>query len=283
MTRTKTALAVTIGAAALISIGAAAADARQPVPDPAVEVDRAHSSAPAIGPRTSEMRTVNISPCRIVDTRAGGGGRLAADTVRSYDARGTLSGQGGAGGCNVPASAEAIEANITAVDPSGSGWVRAKAYDGSPALHANTVLNYWLVGVTNGTQIPLCTGTCASDLTIGAFGAATDIVIDVTAYSVPPMYIVLDGEPSTPVVRSAKRMEFTTSTLTGEYLVSTTDGTQISGCGMNATAGSSDTTQAAFPEVNATVRAEDADTVRIRLVDETGASVDDDVVLTVDC
>ena len=261
-----------------------AASAQQ---DKGQDVGRAEGAAAVIGPRVSEMRTVNIEPCRIVDTRKGAGDRLAPNAVRSWDARGALSGQGGSSNCKIPASAEAIEANITAVDPGGSGWVRAKAYDGSASIPAGTILNYWLVGVTNGTSVPLCTGSCSKDLTVGNYGNSTDIVIDVTAYSVPPMYIVFDGDanetaPSN-VTLSAKRMEFVSDLGTGIYRVRSTDGTDVRGCAVNVTAGASDLANAAFTGVSADVVVRDTDLIDVFVADANGTSIDDDIMITVHC
>src|SRR5512140_847219 len=61
---------------------------------------------------------IALPPCRLVDTRGNGaplaGGWLPAATVRSY----TLTGV-----CNVPANAQAISVNATAVKPAGPGFL----------------------------------------------------------------------------------------------------------------------------------------------------------------
>lgn len=242
----------------------------------------------AVGPQVSELRTVAITPCRILDTRAGGGGRLAGGVARNYNARGaTITGQGGSANCNIPASAEAIEGNITAVNP-GSGFIRVEAFDGTPAIPAGTVVNYAGSGITNATTIPLCVGGgCSKDFSINTTGGSSDIVIDVTAYKVPPMYALIDGDgdggSSAPELKAAKRMGSLVDIGTGIYRVSTTDGTDIRGCSIQATPGISDTNQFTNDDLSAQFEMFSTSIVEITVSDDTGALVDSEVTVLVSC
>jgi len=127
------------------------------------------------------------APCRAVDTRQAAGQRFADGTVRSFriDGPGSLAGQGGsAQGCGIPTGVPAVELSITAVDPVGTGFLRAAPNDGSP--FRATVLNFVDgAGATN-------TGTAAlagfgpaetrTSLAIRNQGGPTDLVIDILGY-----------------------------------------------------------------------------------------------------
>jgi len=122
------------------------------------------------------------TPCRAADTRSGGGA-LTADMTRSFQVGGpgSLAAQGGAaGGCGVPDGAGAVEVAITAVAPSGSGFLRAFA--AGDAVPNATFVNYTSgVGITNTGTVPLAAaGTL--DLSVKNFGGTTQLVVDVLGY-----------------------------------------------------------------------------------------------------
>ncbi len=131
---------------------------------------------------------VAINPCRVVDTRVGGGGQFGPNVTRNYQIGGTGSGfatQGGkANGCGIPDGAKAVEASVTAVIPIGNGFFRAWPA-GTPAPNA-TFLNFTKSeGVTNTGALTLAaTGT--QDLTVKNFGGPSHYVIDVQGYFVKP-------------------------------------------------------------------------------------------------
>lgn len=269
-----------IAAGLLFAAGTVVAGAGQTEQAPPVGDGDAQRAA--VGPITSEMRTVAIEPCRIVDTRFGGGGRLSNET-RNFDARGALSGQGGASDCGIPSSAEAIEGNITAVDPGPKGFLRVKAFDGDANIPSGTVVNYAGSGITNATTIPLCVGACATDFSIGATGNSTHVVIDVTAYMVPPMFITFGGDDGNVTV-SAKRLQFNTDVGTGVYTFDVTDGTDISGCAFSGTAGESDDSNDQFDDDRIVgAHAIDKDTIEVTAVNSAGTAVDEDIMLVVHC
>lgn len=235
-----------------------------------------------VGPVISEMRTVAIEPCRIVDTRFGGGGRLNNET-RNFDARGALSGQGGASDCGIPSSAEAIEGNITAVDPGPKGFLRVKAFDGDDTIASGTVVNYAGSGITNATTIPLCVGTCTEDFSISATGNSTHVVVDVTAYMVPPMFAVFDGDVDNLLI-SGKRLAFNSENGEGEFFFDVTDGTDIRGCAMTATGGTSDDNQSgANAGDTVIVQADDKHSIVVTTTDADGSANGDDLMVVVHC
>ncbi|MDW7773244.1 MAG: hypothetical protein SCH71_10180 [Desulfobulbaceae bacterium] len=130
-----------------------------------------------------------LDPCRIVDTRTASGifsGPVSSGTVADYYARDSLeqadliAEQGGrAGGCGVPADAEAVVVNITATEQAGVGHLRA--YPWGIAIPGASILNFAGSNIANSTILPLCTTTCSYDFSIYA-SRSTHVVIDVMGY-----------------------------------------------------------------------------------------------------
>lgn len=128
---------------------------------------------------------VPLTPCRVLDTRSGGGGIFRPGDEDAFQVSGTgpaFAAQGGkAGGCGVdPTSAVAVEASITAVTPNGAGYLRAWPTDeGMPNA---TFLNYSKgQSITNTGAVTLSI-VFIDDLRLKNFGASTHVVIDVQGY-----------------------------------------------------------------------------------------------------
>ena len=126
---------------------------------------------------------VPVTPCRVVDTRLRGG-RLADREQRTFAVSGggsAFAAQGGkAGGCGIPAGAVAVEAAVTAVDPSGSGFARAWPV-GRPMPNA-TFLNI-AAGRSRTNTGALSLATAGSKhLALRNFGSTAHYVIDVQGY-----------------------------------------------------------------------------------------------------
>jgi hypothetical protein len=134
----------------------------------------------------------SLQPCRIVDTRAGGG-PLSPGVPRAFHVvgdDGDFPGQGGAaGGCGVPgflgeAQAQAVVFNFVAVRPAGVGNLRAWPSDRSAPTAS--VLNYAAVpgglNIANGITVAVRQDHEGGDLTIQADGSETHLVVDVVGY-----------------------------------------------------------------------------------------------------
>ncbi|WP_421118333.1 hypothetical protein ACE2AJ_13085 [Aquihabitans daechungensis] len=232
MTFTKKVAALVAAAAVIAGAGVAWAQTNQePGSDPIASGDTR-----ALGGTTPEATFVAITPCRIVDTRDGGG-KLQLNTPRSFEVRGGGAGfaaQGGqAGGCNIPSTASSVEVTITAVE-SGSGFLRAWP-DGGSQPEA-TFLNYTGVfNVSNTGSLKVCTVGCvAGDLRLRAFGTPTHVVVDVQGYYVQPMSAVMSAGGSR--VRSNRT---TAGTKTGTGLYAVTFERNVATCTMSATVGAS--------------------------------------------
>ena len=125
-----------------------------------------------------------ITPCRILDTRVGGGGRVGPDETRGYVVTGSgsqFATQGGkSGGCGIPDGAAAVQASVTATAPSGTGFLRVwPADEASPGA---TFLNFTGGQATTNTGSVTLAKAGSSDLKLKGFGSASDYVIDVQGY-----------------------------------------------------------------------------------------------------
>jgi hypothetical protein len=115
-------------------------------------------------------------PCRVLDTRTAGG-RLAAGDSRSLAVVDT-------GGCGVPPDAVAVEATITAVDPSGTGFLRA--WPSEATMPNATFLTFARRGATTNTgAIALRPGSDGPNLELRNYGKASHFVIDIQGWFLP--------------------------------------------------------------------------------------------------
>lgn len=165
----------------------AAAAAAGPEPRPAAAV-----TASALGSSLTDLVFVPLAPCRIIDTRLGSAGPLAAGETRDFQVAGVTEfpPQGGnQGGCGVPAgsaepNAPAVVINFVAVGPAGPGNLTAWAW-GQPQPNTG-VINYSNVpglNIANGVIVSIAgTNLVPADLRIRAGSAATHVVADVTGY-----------------------------------------------------------------------------------------------------
>lgn len=155
------------------------------------EITLRNAAEPALGSSLSELVFVPLAPCRIIDTRVGGGA-LAAGQIRDFQVAGIteFGPQGGTlGGCGVPPgsaepNAPAVVINFVAVGPAGPGNLVAWPW-GQPKPNA-AVINYSNVpglNIANGIVLPIAgTNLVPADIHIRAESAATHVVADVTGY-----------------------------------------------------------------------------------------------------
>jgi subtilisin family serine protease len=139
-------------------------------------------------PPPNGARYVPLAPCRLADTRVGGGGPLGVNGQRVLQVTGGGGGfaaQGGkAGGCAIPAGAVAVEAAVTVVDPSTNGFARAFAA-GASAPNATFVNHAKGQSTTNTGPLPLApAGT--QHLTLANYGGPAHYVVDAQGYYVDP-------------------------------------------------------------------------------------------------
>ncbi len=123
-------------------------------------------------------------PCRVVDTRSGGGALTTA--AREWQVRGSgpmFSAQGGvSSGCSIPADAAAVEATVAAVGPTRTGFFRAWPSDAAPpnATYLNFVSSR---SISNTGSVGL--GSDLLDLAVRNYGGTTHYVVDIQGTYVP--------------------------------------------------------------------------------------------------
>jgi hypothetical protein len=209
----KAAVAVVIVAMA-VSGGAAIARQSTDSDDPP-QTGTVNPAVKDIGNGITETKYIPISPCRIVDTRVGGG-QIAENVSRSFKVRGAsgFDAQGGSHtGCGIPTSASAMEVAVTTVEPTDRGYMRI--FPAGTTEPKATFINYSPYNPTNTGAVTLCATNCfAGDVTVKSHEAGTDLVMDVQGYYVKPMAALITYDSS---VITGSRVTGTAHPNTGGY------------------------------------------------------------------
>lgn len=177
--------------------GVAAAASGPPSPDhrgPRAQQDAITTLAAGANAAGTEQLFVPITPCRIVDTRAGGG-KLAANSARSFYVSGAtgFSGQGGKStGCDIPVGATGVAVSLTTTQASASG--RIVAYPSGVTTPNSTMLSYTSTANATSTPTVALTPGTARQMTVKSFSASTHLVIDVLGYYVQQMSALLNED-----------------------------------------------------------------------------------------
>jgi hypothetical protein len=137
---------------------------------------------------TEGLVYVALEPCTLVRTAGSLEGKMAADELRAFLARGAvdLSEQGGArGGCGVPAEAEVVAVSLRVAAAAGKGllWLWPSDQAPPPAPLADYAPSSAL---TVPTLLALCTEPgCASDFLAMTAKNAAHLRVDVLGYFAP--------------------------------------------------------------------------------------------------
>ncbi len=149
-------------------------------------------SKPKVGPTATDVVFVPINPCRIVDTRFGGGGFISQGSPRDFvyanPVGGTFASQGGsATNCGLAfasslLSPKAVAATVTVVNASGSG--NFVVYPAGSTPGTTSVLNYTAGQVLANTTVIVGAQGAAADFTVALNGPPhhADLVVDVVGY-----------------------------------------------------------------------------------------------------
>ncbi len=146
---------------------------------------------------TGALAFVGITPCRIIETRAGQGfslqagpPALVANATRTFQITGTVPGVPAQ--CGIPTAASAISVNFTVTGFAGQGDIRVFPAGGT--LPLTSILNYQLENIANATTVPLGpSGGGQKGIAVQADAAATDFIADVNGYYVPRPYTALES------------------------------------------------------------------------------------------
>ena len=221
--RTRWATMVTVAATAVV-LGMSSASATAPNPTPGPPLPPGfHTQAgrvldpSAIRPTTTETLFYPVAPCRVVDTRKGGGA-LANGGTGTYHVRGTTAfpQQGGtSGGCGIPASATAITANVTAAGASGGGYL--SGFAAGTAEPATNFISYNRgQNITANPTLPLA-AVLSPELSIRNHGSPVQVIIDVTGYYLPQIQGLLASNSG--VFDGTTRILSNTKVSSGTYRV----------------------------------------------------------------
>jgi len=137
----------------------------------------------ALGDANADLTYTPLVPCRILDTRAaGGGGPLAPNATRTFNGfAANFSTQGGtASNCAIPNGVAALAMNVYAVNPTNLGFI--KVWPANATEPAVSTVNYQ-VGITaiaTGALVPVDAAT--SNRFSAKSPATVDFIADVVGY-----------------------------------------------------------------------------------------------------
>ena len=192
---------LTMNAAGVIT-GTPTAATATPASITVTVADANNASAPAAhasytlsvgaGGGTTGLAFYPVTPCRVVDTRAGQGftGQFGPPSMTAGQTRGfTIP----ASGCNIPATAQAYSLNVTVVPPAGLGYLTIwPAGQSQPVVSTLNSSNGAILA--NAAIVPAGTGGGVSVFVTDA----TDLIVDIDGYFAPPAASALAFYPVTP-------------------------------------------------------------------------------------
>jgi len=139
------------------------------------------------GAQLGASKTYTVPPCRVLETRdLTGANRMAANSCRAIRVTGSALDQGAQDTCGIPPTATAVFMNIVAVNPTSGGFLSVFPFGWTPPL--TSTLNFGAgQTIAHGLLMPVCNAVpasaCEADLVLQNGPSATDIVIDVTGYT----------------------------------------------------------------------------------------------------
>ena len=167
----------------LVAGGAAAQSASSPNPAPSGSLGPSKSIV-LPGSPGSDFVFHAVAPCRILDTRYGGG--PLQNATRTFSARTGLAAQGGnASGCGIPTNAEAVQVNLGAVPVTSGGYVQGWE-TGKPQPLAS-LLNFGGAAIANMVTLPV---NSAEQFNLRVTGKA-NVFADVAGYYTKPAYVAV--------------------------------------------------------------------------------------------
>ncbi|SDO47479.1 hypothetical protein SAMN04515671_1054 [Nakamurella panacisegetis] len=214
---------VAVAGAIALAVGLSSASAGSPTP-PAAPPTASGGHTPAfqadphtVRPAKSETLFYPVTPCRIIDTRSGGG-FLNDNVPRSFYVTGTLGflPQGGTGGgCGIPAGATGITTNVTATNATMNGYLTGYPTGATPP-HTNFISTHPNLTLTANPTFALAAGN-NKPLTITNHLGKTQLIVDVTGYYIPQIEGLVT-ETSTPY-NSTSRILSSVRNSTGSFTV----------------------------------------------------------------
>ena len=272
-------LVVVLGLTAVIPASSAAtqsppltSDSR---PIAGLEAVRSFTAVPVgVMPNPSELLYVAVPPCRVADTRKGGG-LVVGGSTRTFHVTGTSGftpAGGTSGGCGIPAGAAAAAITVTGAGSTGSGFMTLFA-QGTPRPNVSQVSFTKGHNVSTPANGPLSAASGSVSLFTSG---ATHVLLDVSGYYTAPMAAFIDTDGT--VVAGTGRVLSSVRLGVGVYQV--TFDRSLKNCTSVATPWN-------YPKYTSSVEApyfSAPDSAVVRLYDIAGnAAVDHPFYLTVAC
>lgn len=212
--------AVTALTVLVASAGDAAAGGPPVTPPPVPRQSRADVHVASLTPASNTTSFVPIAPCRIADTRHGtgtNGKKLKKNNTRNLTVAGAtgFEQQGGkAGGCGIPATAQAVVLNAVVVSPSKKGSLKIW-----PTGLAEPSANFFYYGsfTTSGSGVVALPSGAQSGITVKNFTSTTNLELDVTGYYMPQMHGLV--APGGAIYSGSPSLLSATNPSTGVYTV----------------------------------------------------------------
>ena len=268
---TRTRRVAALGAATtMLAGGAAVAAVTASTPNPVP----AGASRSIVLPGTpgSDLTFHAVTPCRIVDTRFGGGPIF--NGTRTFNSSSGLAAQGGnAGGCGIPTNAQAIQVNLVTVPVGPStgylkGWETGQAEPNASLLHFTN-------GVINDNMVVLPVNG-AEQFTTRVVGFS-QVLADVAGYYTKPLYVAV-APGGTIYTGIASGVVSVTKTSTGNYDI--TFDRNVSKCSPTASSVVWASNTDPSPDNNA---AYGGNVVKVGVTNSSNAFVDDFFYLSLSC
>jgi hypothetical protein len=149
--------------------------------------DAGRAAPKALGDPLADLAYTPLTPCRIADTRIGGGA-LVPNVTRTFVGFTTTTfvGQGGdVTACGIPDRVAALAMNVYAVNPTTLGFIRL--WPANQAEPTVSTVNYQppLVAIATGAIVPV--DAAASNAFNAKSPGAVDLIVDVVGYFRAPM------------------------------------------------------------------------------------------------
>lgn len=179
---------------------------------------------------TAEQLYRPVTPCRIVDTRHGGGGAITDGQTRTYSARSGLIAQGASlADCGVPDGARGITANVTITQTTGSGNLRV--FPANAGVPNASTINWSGSNVTVANEVGIGLNSSEQFKVFGDIGGGghTHVIFDVTGFYVEQ----ISGVAVTTGTVVSKSNRVISIVPTGTASLDVTFDTNINGCGFS--------------------------------------------------
>ena len=137
-----------------------------------------------LGDTDRDLVYTPVTPCKIVDTRYGGGGFIFANSTRNYQTYGNLGFQGGSNCTSPRGEPSAVHISVVAVNPNGKGNIKAHPYGTSSS--AGLSVNFAVIGtnLANAGTVKV-TRNSTYDISVTALYSGAHVTIQVLGYYYP--------------------------------------------------------------------------------------------------